>query len=335
MTILNLSGLTPATFTTSGSYDFSVMRDDIITLAMKACGKLGDEEVPTPGDMADGAKFLNMLVKQWMGKQDFAPGLKMWTRQRGTLFLSTNQFSYELGPTGDHWATDYNQTTTSAAAAIGAATLFLTDTSGVLAGDFVGVVDSSGDLFWSTVDTVGASSIVIADVLVNAVASGAVLFNYTTQQQRPLELATVILRDVNHADIPVNKLTLEEYETLPSKTMPTFLSDPMAAYYESQLGNGVLYLDVGGAQDVTKVLHIVFLRPVQDFDNPLDAPEYPQEWYLALVWGLAKQLAPIFNCVWTKEMGENYDTALAIAKEAPAETTALYFQPYAENSMYG
>lgn len=335
MTILNLNGSVFSGLTTSGAYDFTVTRDDIITLAMKFCGKLGDGMVPSPEEMSDGSMFLNMMVKQWMGKQDFSPGLKMWTRQRGVLFLSTNQFRYQLGPTGDHWTTeDYFQTATTAQSLVASQTLTVSSTADVGTNDYVGVVDATGNLFWSRVTSFTPTTIVIQDPLTSAVSSGAIVFTYAEKQQRPLEIATVLLRDINASDTPINKMTLEQYEALPSKTMTTFLSDPAAVYYESQLGNGVLYLDVGGAQDVTKHLHIVFLRAIQNLNNPADVPEYSQEWYLALTLGLAKILAPMFNVVWTKEAEDSYKEALAIAREAPAETTALYFQPYADTDWY-
>src|SRR5437016_5960227 len=135
---------------TSGSYTAIVTRDDLIVSAMRVIGKLGDTELPTPGETADVARFLNMLSKQWMGRQDFAPGLKMWTRYRGDLFLSSNKGVYTLSPSGDNWAVsvaapltpnlpNYNQATLVAAAAKNATTLSIGTTAilGVTIGDFV------------------------------------------------------------------------------------------------------------------------------------------------------------------------------------------------------
>ena len=102
----------------------------------------------------------------------------------------------------------------------------------------------------------------------------------------------------------------------------------MYGYYENQLINGVLYLDVAGAADTTKRVRSTFLEPVQDFNNPLDTPEYPAPYYLALVWGLTKQIAPMFEEPFTKDMQDNFDSALAMAREGdPTNVTALYFLP--------
>jgi hypothetical protein len=125
-------------------------------------------------------------------------------------------------------------------------------------------------------------------------------------------------------------LDVEEYESLPTKAMPTFQSDPTAILYETkfkvQTPNGHLYLDCGGAQDVTKVLHITHLRPVQDFNNPGDCPDYPQRWYAPLVLELGKLIAPMFDCEWTQTLESSRESALSIAQEGDPETTSAYFE---------
>src|SRR5262252_6133202 len=90
--------------TTSGTFVFTVNAADIVREMMLNIGAIGESETPTAQEYNDCLRKLNMLVKQWMGKQDFAPGLKMWTRQRADLFLGYSQYQYRLGPTGDHWA---------------------------------------------------------------------------------------------------------------------------------------------------------------------------------------------------------------------------------------
>jgi hypothetical protein len=139
-----------------------------------------------------------------------------------------------------------------------------------------------------------------------------------------------VLRDIYYNDTPLHILTVEEYESLPTKAMPTFQSDPTAYLYESQFKvqapNGILYIDCGGAQDVTKVLHVTFLLPVQDLNNPGDSPDYPQRWYQPLVLELGKLIAPMFDCEWTQTLEQSRTSALAIAQEADPEVTAAYFE---------
>ena len=68
---------------TSGTYTFTVTRDDIIREAMLNIGRLDAYSQIDPTETTDCARKLNMMVKTWMGRLDYAPGLKAWTRQRG------------------------------------------------------------------------------------------------------------------------------------------------------------------------------------------------------------------------------------------------------------
>lgn len=336
----------------SGTFSFTVVRDDIIREAMLNIGAIGESEVPTAQEVTDCARKLNMMVKQWMGTLDFAPGLKMWSRQRGDLFLSSTKFQYALGPSGSAWAggvtalpgQNYGTDQSIANAIAGATTINVGvgSTGNYTAADNVVLQLTSGDIYITTISSVnaGAGTFVIPGPgLPSPMASGNYIWNYTTQQQRPLQILTCVLRDSQNTDIPMNVMTLQDYESLPTKTQPGYISDPTAIYYESQFANvlavngpGQLYIDCAGAQDVTKRLHIVFLRPIMDFVNPGDNPEYPQQWYRPLCWGLSREIAGMFDADWTKDMDLNYREAMAMAREGDPETTSMYFVADAESA---
>lgn len=338
----------------SNSFSFSVTCSDIINEAMLNIGAIGEAEVPTAQEFNDCLRKLNMMVKQWMGTQDFAPGLKMWTRARGDLFLSSSKNSYQLGPSGDNWAggcaalpnqnfgTDSLIATTASGSAV--LNVGVGSTGNYTANDFIVVQASTGDIFSSTILSInaGAGTVTMNNPLPTGVtaSTNATVWNYTVKGQRPLQILTAILRDSQNNDIPLNVMTLEDYENLPTKTMPTYLGDPTAVYYESQIGSqqyspiitgsGVLYTDVGGAQDITKQIHCVYLRPVMDLVNASDNPEYPQQWYRALCWGLTREICPMFDGEWTTDMKENMEEALAMARQADPATTSLHFEPYSD-----
>src|SRR5271170_7654644 len=103
MTDLNINLLTANTPSTSGTYTFSVTQMQIIRAAAIDIGAIDPQEDLTAQEYSDCSFKLNMMVKQWMGNTDFAPGLKIWTRKRADLFLGLNQFTYRLGQLGDHW----------------------------------------------------------------------------------------------------------------------------------------------------------------------------------------------------------------------------------------
>ena len=335
----------------SNSFSFSVTATDVIRESMLNIGAIGENETPTAQEFNDCQRKLNMLTKQWMGKQDFAPGLKMWTRARGALFLSSSKGKYQLGPTGDNWAggvatspTSTHQTNQATVAASAGATGLTIGTGSIgnlTLGDFVVVQLASGDIFSSNVGAInsGAGGFTFgnSNTLPSAINVGTYVWNYTVKGQRPLAITTGVLRDSSNNDIPLNVMTLEDYEFLPTKTMPTYLGDPTAWYYESQIGSqlyapvitgpGMVYLDVGGAQDVTKHIHFVYLRPTMDIVNPGDNFEYPQQWYRALCWGLSREICAMFDAEWTKDMDANLSESLGMCRQADAENTSMYFQP--------
>ncbi len=317
--------------TTSGTYAFTVNRDQIIRQSMLNIGKLDPDENPTNSEISDCSLVLNMMVKQWMGKGDFAPGLKVWTRRRGHLFLRSTTGQYAVGPTGTGWTETYVAPTTTVAAAAGAATLTLSSVTGVANGYYIGFELSTGDMQWTKVSGAPAGNVVtLAAVTTASVLSGAQVFCYQTTAQQPIVVETATLRDNQNNDVPLKLLTVQDYDLLPSKTAPTNVSDPSAIYYEYQLGNSNLFTDIAGAQDVTKHIVLTYMEATQDFNAATDTPEYPQEYYLALVWGLSKLIVPMFRAVWTPQMETVYQLSVAIAQKKDPERVTLFYQPGAE-----
>lgn len=313
--------------TTSGVYSFTVNRDQIITMAMKLIGKLDAIEVPSADEMSDCALMLNMMIKQWQGVADFAPGLKTWMRRHGHLFLSTTTGQYTVGPNGTGWTNSYVGTTLATNAAGSQPVITVVSATGVAALDKIGIQLASGNLFWGVVSMVVGTTVTLTGNLPSAALLGGVVFVYATTAQQPVYIETCFLRDINNNDIPIKIMrSIEEYDVLPSKTNITYISDPTAIYYEFQLVNGVLYTDIGAAQDVTKHLGMSYFEAAQDFVNPTDTPSYPQEWYLPLAWGLGEQICPMFNATWTPNMDTAKKAALAVAQNKEGQTSAMYFQ---------
>lgn len=339
--------------TTSGSYSFTVTLTDVVRHIMLNLGAIGEAEVPTAQEFSDVQLKLNTLVKQWLAKKDFAPGLKVWTRQQADLFLGYTKHQYQLGPGGDNWAVGVtggvagqcaNQTTTTATSNSGASTITVTSITNINNGDFIAVAytitsgsnQGATDLFWTTVNGAPTgSTVTLTNTLPGSVSVGAYVFNFTTKGQRPEGMVSVVLRDVYGNDTQLNRLvTREDYDALPTKDMPTFQADPTAFLYEPQIGLGPqetsgcgqFFIDCFGAQDVTKKLRCTWYRPVQDLNNPGDNPEYPHEWYRALIWGGTLDCAAMFDAVVTEDMAQNYKEAIRIAQEANAEETSFYFQ---------
>lgn len=347
MTDLNIGGNAASGIpSTSGTYTFWTTRDDIIREAMLNLGLLEQDEVPTSAEVADCARKLNMIIKQLTGNIDKAPGFKMWQRMRGELFLSSTKYMYNLGAVGDNYAasvtglafpSQYQQNQLKNNLALGATVLPLTSLStlGININDKIGILIGS-DYFWTTVASFvpNVSVTIPAPGLPAAGQAGTYIINYTTKAQRPTEILTATLRDINNTDTDLTRMTLEVYEALPTKTQPGFVQDPTAFYYEPRLSNnlGHFYIDCSGAQDVTKHIHIVGIRQVQDYNNPGDATDFPQEWHNALGWHLALNICGMFDADWTADRQSAYLLATSPARESNPQTSQAYFQPEDENN---
>lgn len=310
---------------TSGSANFSVTGQEIVEGALRALGVLGRGRALQAGDLEDGLEALNMLVKQWQGIADFAPGLKVWTRKRATLFLQKASNEYDLGPSGDHATDDtYDETTMRVAGVTNDTTLELTSTTGMTAADYIGIVLDSGSIHWTTIVSItDGDTLVITTGLASAAAIGNKVYAYTNKIQRPLKILTFNLRDSDGNDTPLYSMELEEYESIPDKDAA---ATPTRYSYESQLTNGVLRFDTA-PDDVSYLGKFVYLRPVEDLDAGSNDLDYPQHWFRALKFNLALDLAPEKGRTPSDQLKANAGQALAFAQNVDPETSDAYFEP--------
>ena len=113
----------------------------------------------------------------------------------------------------------------------------------------------------------------------------------TVNIPKPLKVIQAILHDTSsNVDIPMRILTRDEYNRLGNKTTT---GQPIQIYYDPQRDYGTLY--TFPAADATSVsrkqIQFTYMRPFEDFDASTDEPDFPQEWFEALKYGLASRLA--------------------------------------------
>ena len=80
----------------SGSYDFALDRDAIITRALLMIGAVGAGQTPTADEITDGGETLNLLLKAWQ-----ADGLQLFTLTSKSVTPVLDQYLYTFGPSGD------------------------------------------------------------------------------------------------------------------------------------------------------------------------------------------------------------------------------------------
>lgn len=131
-----------------------------------------------------------------------------------------------------------------------------------------------------------------------ALVAGQSTYNLTTP--KPLK----VFQAWNHSttsniDIPMRIITKQEYNILGNKTS---VGNPIQIYYDPRRDVGELHLfPVPSTQDAAQaVIKLVYQAPYEDFDASTDNPDFPQEWYDAITYGLACRLAPEYGVAATE-----------------------------------
>lgn len=326
---------------TSGSYDYSVTAAQVIVAAMEDIGMLDPGQTINPNDQTTCLRRLNFIAKQWQGNADMAQGLKIHTRQRVTVFLAKGQAQYLVGPaaTDNHATTQYGRTTISAVEAAGQTTLSITaitdtttypgTTVTMTAADKIGIVQTDGTLFWTTISSTGAGpTVIVNDALSVGAAAGAYVYWYTSRAARFVDCEASVLRNADIVDVGLPVFTdVKQYEEgISNKTQQ---GDPIKLLIEPLRLNTRVTTDFY-PQDVTKQLRLTVMYPAEDYHATANDIAFPQEWFAALEWELALRICPTFGASWTPEMDKNYQQATAIARELNPENTSASFQPNRE-----
>ncbi len=307
----------------SGVTNYSVTELEVIQESASHLGLLESGQSMNAADVVLFRRKLNMLTKQWVAQTDFAPGLKMWTRRRAYLFLQQDQIEYDIGPSGDECAAeDYAQATLTSAFSASDGYVNVTGTTGVVAGDRVGVCLTGGRLEWATVTAVTSTQIQFGTPLSAGAGVGAYVFAYASKPLKPFEIISGLIRDTSTQDSPIDvHLGADEYELLPSKQSE---GTPSQIYFEAKKTGMHAFLDAS-PDDVTKVIRLVFYSYIEDTTSQSQDVDFPAEWFRALSAQLAIDAAPAFGRPVTPELKMLRDESLRMAQNArPSKSTAFY-----------
>jgi len=322
---------------TSGSYNYSVTASDIITSAMEDIGVIAAGETLSSEDQSTALRTLNFIVKQWQGSADFAPGLKVWTRQRVTMFLAKGQQTYLVGPaaTDARATTAYGRTTIDAAEASGQTIISVALTSdattnpgttfSMTAADIIGIEQDDGTIHWSTISSSVTDDTVTIGVATTAAASvGNYVWWFTSRAQRFPVVEHAVLRNSsrNDTELYIYRNATEYDIGVVDKYAD---GDPTAILVEPLRIATRVTLN-SQPTDVTKQIVLTVLYPSEDYDNATDDIAYPQEYFAALEWELAFRCSPKFGSPWTQAHQANYASSVAIAKNLNPEVSTLYFR---------
>jgi hypothetical protein len=190
-------------------------------------------------------------------------------------------------------------------------------------GDIVGIQLSDGTVQWTTISGTPSTSMSLDDTLDEDVSSGAYVWWFTSKAERLLEVESVLLRDVDNRDKPMelykeaaayDQGIADKYaDGEPSVVLVEYLRDRTRVTLNSQ------------PDDVTDTVVLTGLYPAEDYDADEDIA-FPQEWYGYLVMEVTLRSCIKYGVKWTREMQVNYEITQKRALGNNPENTTMYFQ---------
>ena len=305
--------------TTSGSVDFSITRDEIITEALELLGVLEAGETPTPDDVTSASRTLNMLIKAWQ-----TDGLAVFSIKRAYLFTEQNKSEYTLSANGDHYTYDFTKQSIDGDVASGSNTVELSDASDFNDGDNIGIYQDDGTMLWTT-GTKVVNTVTISDVTTDTVSDGATVYFYTDKADCPEKIVEAALRNDSLNERPLIVFSRKEWSELSNKTYDGKVTE---VYYDERVANPSLFV-WPQSSDPRDLLILWVKRLREDFDSASDTPDFPQRWYFPLAFNLAVTIGPKFG---TPSNNPNFKEVKAQAKEWYEKAQNYDSQP--ESSVY-
>lgn len=277
---------------------YQIIKDAFMKLEMIT------EQDELPADYNSvGLRTLNMMTKLWAADPE---PIHLWLERQGVIFLVNGQNRYTIGGTSPStsgvkpWST-----TTTQNAAILATTITVTSVYGMSVGQNIRVAQDDGTWKATTISAINSTTLVVTlnAALTVASTAGARVFVYTDVFGRPEEISSVRLFRQDGSEIPVSKVSANEYFNYTNKTA----SGTGNSYYcDMQQSYSDIY--VYPTPDGTDpALMVTFREIVDNFDSNTSLPQYPDEWAIPLIYNLAVYLAP------------NYGISLDISMKAQGE----------------
>lgn len=230
------------------------------------------------------------MIKLWQ-----AEGIQLWNRKQATLFTAYQDYQYSISNTSDHCANTYINTTLSGAEASGQTVLSVTSSTGMTAADNVGIELENHTRQWTTIVSVDSTTqITVTDALTSSAASGATVITYTNKiADRPLRILDMRNVDLsnNGNTTPMENIGYDQYFNIPVKTTD---GRPLNFYYDKLLDAGVLYV-YPRPDNVNVLLEFTYHESMEDVDSATNNVDFPTEWTLPLIYGLAVELCVAFG----------------------------------------
>lgn len=308
---------------TSGSYNYSMNRDTLIRRAMHLANIVNLNQAARGDDHAFAVDILQSMIKLWQ-----AEGIQLWNRRQAALFTGYQDERYSISASGDHCTNTYVNTTISADEAAGQTVLSLTSTVGMTAADYIGIELDGGTRQWTTIVSVDSTTqVTVTAALTGAAASGNTVVTYTSKiSDRPLRILDMrkVKLDEQKISTQMEQIGYSEYFNISLKTTD---GAPLNFYYDKILGSGEVYV-FPRPNDVNYVLEFTYHEAIEDVDTGTDNFDFPAEWTLPLIYGLAAELMVAYGKFQElpiiQQKAEQYKE---IARDFDADEDPLFILP--------
>ena len=328
-----------AIFNYSGSTNFSIDRDTIITEALEICQIIGAGESPSAADVTSCSRSMELMLKSWINQ-----GIGLWLVDEAVLFLEdgVNKYSiYNDGNTPTGMSTIYRvgpsgrRTTASAAVSSGATNIPTTEDLSdhlVLSSTMVALQLEDGTWHHSRVSSTAANVIVLDDVLTADVSSGATLYTFEERlaqsaSERIYKPHNFIYRDeTGDNDRPLQHISREEYyNNYGSKTSEGPVVD---VWFQSALKQQILHV-YPTSENAKHTVRFQFQRQIQDMDSATNEPAFPIEWANVIVWNLAAMIMLKYGVpAEVRGVIDRYAREMLMdAMYFDVDESSLYFEP--------
>lgn len=288
---------------------------DLIRDALRAATISGISLPVQSEDFAQGESALNDILMSLQTEQ-----IHVWAQTEALIPLNPDQTKYVFGT--DHVFTNYVYTTADAAIATATA-LTVVSTAGMTTGDFIGVELADGTRQWTTLTVTGATTLTLAAALTGDIDDLSSVYTYTTATDQPVRIDSVRYADTYTSDeISTTMVARDEYFNQPSKTTSGAVN---TWYFQRNLDFGHLYV-WPIADNCKRLLRITFIKPQYIPEDQSEDVLIPPEWYVALKFKLAADLAMSYGVDPNRQMMLEQKAAIYLQKAISSDDDGASFQ---------
>jgi hypothetical protein len=300
----------------TGTNSFTVTRNDIIDAALRTLGVIGIGETPQTEDYTNCSQALNIMIKGWAKK-----GWPLWTVQELVVPMVSGVRVYPIGPTAGYV---YSVTSTGGTGYTAGTWTATNGTTGTAASGTYTVVDGAPAVFTvlqgGNTYTSAPTTFTLSGAGTGATIT-ATIVGLTTN--KPVRAMTAYIRDSYNNDTTLMPISKQEYDMQGYKFTTGV---PNQFYYDNQLSNANLYVyNVPDAS--TSSIYLSVERMFYDMTTGTDSFDFPQEWFQALKWGLAAEIAVEYGI--DIQMVPYYEQKASVYLEEAfsfaVEETSVYF----------